>query len=305
MARKNIMEMSLASAIPTFSGQNEENIEYFVGQVRDVATLENWPENKKILILKLNCRDAAQKFLIESPLVAGIQNFEQLAELLIKKFKKCQPFDEIQSKFNNIKQKPSQTIQDLISEINSYAALYLSKIDIQTPNSNQFIDSIKLNKLLESVRSEVKVEILKLGPKTFSEACRHSLNVEKALEAQEVMINNNMCQNFEINSILSNQLESSKKMNEFREELEKVKSNNMNSRPVRQNFKEKIQCHICGKNHITTKCWYFPTNSTNSQQQHGRQNPNFIPIRNSRGRNFRSFGNSRRNHPYRRNSLNY
>lgn len=301
MARKGIIDLSLASSIPTFSGTSDENVEYFVGQVRDVAALENWPVNKRILILKLNCRDAAQKFLIDSPQVANIQNFDELAELLIEKFKRCQPFDEIQSKFNNIRQKPNQSIQSLIDEINSYAVKYLSKIDVQTRDSNEFIDSIKLNKILDAVRPEIKVEILKLGPKNYSEACKHARNVEKALEAQEVIINNNMCQNFELNSIMQSQLEGNKKIQELKEELERVKSENSASKSFRQTRNERVQCHICGKSHLTTKCWYFPQ-GRNSRNNNFNQNPNHIPISrgNSGGRNFGNYRNNRRNHPYRR-----
>lgn len=324
MARRAIMDMSLASAIPTFSGNADENIEYFVSQVRDVAVLENWPQNKRILILKLNCRDAAQKFLIECPQAQNAQNFEDLALLLIEKFKKSQSFEEIQLKFNSIKQKPNQSIVNLINDINSHADKYLSKIDMKTQDSNEFIDSIKLNRLLEAVRPEIKIEILKLGPKNFSEACKYAKNVEKALDAHGMMVNNNVGQNFELNSIMQSQLEGNKQIKELKEELEKVKNNS--TRPLRQNHRDNIQCHICGKNHITTKCWYFPQGrnfaqtsnhnsgfyhrgeNQNSDFYHREENPNSdFQYRGNRGRrNFRGSRDNRRNHPYRRsNNLNF
>lgn len=302
MARRAIMDISLASAIPTFSGNLDENIEYFVSQVRDVAQLENWPENKKILILKLNCRDTAQKFLIDSPQAQNVQNFEELALILINKFKRSQSFEEIQSKFNSIKQKPNQSIGNLITDINSNAVKYLSKIDIQTQDSNEFIDSIKLNRLLEAVRPEMKVEILKLGPKNFSEACNYAKNIEKALDAHEMIVNNTASQNFELNSIIQSQLEGNKKINELREELERVK--NSSAKSGRQNSTEKIQCHICGKNHITTKCWYFP--QSRNFQENSHRDSHYHQRGNRGSRNFRGSRQIRRNHPYRRpNNLNY
>lgn len=161
-----IVNLSLASAIPTFSGNPEENVEFFIQQIKEVAQLEDWPENKKLLILKLNVRENAQKFILESPLFANA-NFENASRLLTEKFKKPENFQTIQADFNSIQQMPNQSISNLIEIINNKAK-FLSKIDDNTPASVQFIDSIKLNKFLESVKSDIKIEILKFGPTNFS-----------------------------------------------------------------------------------------------------------------------------------------
>lgn len=107
----------------------------------------------------------------------------------------------------------------MIDAINSNANKYLIKIDNNSEESNGFIDSIKFNTLLEAVRSDINKEILKLSPKNFRDTSIQAKCIEKYVGAQEVMVNNNFAQNFEINSITLSKLEVNKYNQELSEKL--------------------------------------------------------------------------------------
>ncbi|GBM71626.1 hypothetical protein AVEN_5228-1 [Araneus ventricosus] len=112
------MAQSLISSLTPFKGGNE-NFDFFIKQLNNVAKLEKWGEAKKMLVLKLNLKDEALKFLVSNPKLEEIDNFDSLVKKLEEKFCKKPNFEEAQRQFNNLKQKVSQSISDLAAQVSS------------------------------------------------------------------------------------------------------------------------------------------------------------------------------------------
>lgn len=284
------MSSSLANSLNSFSGENEENVKYFLEQIKAIANLEQWNEEKKILILKLNCKGKALKFLMDDPLASVEKNYLNLEKLLIEKFQKKESFQQIQNKFSSIIQHPSQTIKDLAEMVSQVAEQYVDDADSNNPAVKKLKENMKLTKFLEALRQDIRVEVKKLGPTTFESAVKIAKNVENAFQEQDTCFTNNIrsTQSIEMQTLLNQQLENNKAILRLTEQLNDLKNKNNNnerSQPSTSNT-QKVICQICSKNHSTQQCWYFP-------KQFGHNN-----WRGNTGRG--NFPDSRRGfHPYR------
>ncbi|GBO43843.1 hypothetical protein AVEN_194708-1 [Araneus ventricosus] len=112
------MSNSLIASLSSFKG-NEDSFEFFIKQINDIAKLEKCGEAKKILVLKLNLKDEALKFLVNNPKLEEIDHFDSLVKKLEEKLCKKPNFEEAQKRFNNLKQKVSQSISDLAELVSS------------------------------------------------------------------------------------------------------------------------------------------------------------------------------------------
>nr|GBN09251.1 hypothetical protein AVEN_8111-1 [Araneus ventricosus] len=113
------MSNRLVASLTPFKGK-EDSFEFFVKQINDIARLEKWGEAKKILVLKLNLKDEALKFLVSNPKIEEISDFDSLVKKKLKeKFCKKPNFEQAQRQFNNLKQKVSQSISDLAEQVRS------------------------------------------------------------------------------------------------------------------------------------------------------------------------------------------
>ncbi|GBL65588.1 hypothetical protein AVEN_47172-1 [Araneus ventricosus] len=106
------MSNSLVASLTPFKGK-KDSFEFFIKQINDIARLEKWGEAKKVLVLKLNLKDEALKFLVSNQKIEEIDNFDSLFNKLKEKFCIKPNFEQAQRQFNNLKQKVSQSISDL------------------------------------------------------------------------------------------------------------------------------------------------------------------------------------------------
>lgn len=305
MPKNSNMSESLANLIPAFSGKDGENITFWITQIKQIATLENWNKDKKAIVLKLHCRDNALKFLIEDPIASKENDFDNLAELLIKKFEKKQSFQEIQRQFSTISQKQNQSVKDLANEVSMVADKY-----VNVENTNQNCDSIlkenlKLTKFLEALKPDISLEVKKFGPKDLKSALAHAINIESALE-QSCDNSTNNISNVDIHNILKENLMKDQLIADLNKKINNLTSGNVINNIKRDtastshegDTQNKITCHICSKPHWTTDCWYYPRgNQSNNprpwRRYNSRESQNVHPYRGYRGR-FRG-SQSRRN----------
>lgn len=294
------MAESLANLIPTFSGKDNENVKFWLGQISQIATLEKWNNEKKSIILRLHCRDIALKFLIEDPIAAEENDFVKLSELLLKKFEKKQTFQEIQKQFSNISQKQNQSVKDLANEVSIAADKYVN-VDNDNPNGNAILkENLKLTKFLEALKPDISLEVKKFGPKNFNDALTHAINIESALEQSNENSSNNIL-NVDIHNILKENLMKDQLIADLNKRLNNLTSsnvvNNVNKVTAttsrETNYPNNVTCHICSKPHLTTECWYFPRennfkNSKHWHRGHLRGQHSSHPYRSNQGRFRRS-----------------
>ncbi|GBN32109.1 hypothetical protein AVEN_107162-1 [Araneus ventricosus] len=135
------MSNSLIASLTPFKG-NEDSFEFFVKQLNDIAQLEKWGEAKKILVLKLNLKDEALKFLVSNPKLEEIDHFDSLIKKLKEKFCKQPNFEEAQRQFNNLKQKVSQSISDLAEQVGSTTEKFSNPNNSEEENIVNLTDTI-------------------------------------------------------------------------------------------------------------------------------------------------------------------
>lgn len=231
----------------------------------------------------------------------GQKNFDDLAELLKAKFTKNENFGERQNKFSKIKQIQGQKVNDLAEVIKSATSNYINIEENDTEAFHQLKHNLMLTKFMEALRPDIKVEVQKLGPKTFKQAVEFSENVERALEENVNLIE--VVNNVEVNHLMQTQLQNNLEIEKLKAELNKLKEE---KQIAERNQNTQIRCHICNKGHITTKCWQYPTNN---RQDKAENNYNYNPyhkFKSVRGQNrgARSFRPYRGNRFSRRSNLN-
>ncbi|GBN53012.1 Transposon Tf2-6 polyprotein [Araneus ventricosus] len=284
------MAQSLISSLTPFKGGNE-NFYFFIKQLNNVAKLEKWGEAKKILVLKLNLKDEALKFLVSNPKFEEIDHFDSLVKKLEEKFCKKPNFEEAQRQFNNLKQKVSQSISDLAEQVSSTTDKFSNLNNSEEENIVNLTEKLKLSKFIEALRPDIRVEVKKLGPKNFKSAVAIAKNIDNALSDDGAEIN---VTDFGINQILSQKLSTNKQILELSEKVNAISSQNLcvnslteapatNSNNVQSN--QQSPCQICGKlNHKANNCFHY----TRGNYYRGNVRPNYN--RTFRANNF---------HPYR------
>ncbi|GBM37309.1 Transposon Tf2-6 polyprotein [Araneus ventricosus] len=257
------MAQSLISSLTPFKGGNE-NFDFFIKQFIEIAKLEKWGEAKKILVLKLNLKDEALKFLVSNPKLEEINHFDSLVKKLEEKFCKKPNFEEAQRQFNNLKQKVSQSISDLAEQVSSTTDKFSNPNNSEEENIINLTEKLKLSKFIEALRPDIRVEVKKLGPKNFKSAVAIAKNIDNALSDDGAEIN---VTDSGINQILSQQLSTNKQILELSEKVNAISSQNLcvnslteapatNSNNDQNN--QQSPCQICGKlNHKANNCFHY------------------------------------------------
>ena len=112
--------------------------------------------------LKLNLKDKALKFLINDPVASKSVTFNALKEILKKKFTVIKPFSEIQKIFSCINHKQGQSVQNLADSIDKAANEFLQINEHADANQLELGDKIKLNKFLEVLLPDIKIDVKKI-----------------------------------------------------------------------------------------------------------------------------------------------
>ncbi|GBM29760.1 hypothetical protein AVEN_117713-1 [Araneus ventricosus] len=217
------MSNSLVASLTPFKGK-EDSFEFFVKQINDIARLEKWGEAKKILVLKLNLKDEALKFLVSNPKIDEINDFDSLVNKLKEKFCKKPYFEQSQRQFNNLKQKVSQYISDLAEQVSSTTEKFSNPNNSEEENIVNLTEKLKLSKFIEALRSDIRVEVKKLGPETFKSAVAIAKNIDNDLSDDGGELN---VTDSGINHILSQQLNTNKQILELSEKVNAISSQNL------------------------------------------------------------------------------
>ncbi|GBL82852.1 Retrovirus-related Pol polyprotein from transposon 17.6 [Araneus ventricosus] len=157
------MSNSLVASLTPFKGK-EDSSEFFTKQLNDIAHLEKWGEAKKILVLKLNLKDEALKFLVSNPKLEEINDFDFLVSKLKEKFCKQPNFEDAQRQFHNLKQKVSQSFSDLADQVSLSTEKFVNPKGSEEENLVTLTEKLKLSKFIQALMSDIRVEVKKLGP---------------------------------------------------------------------------------------------------------------------------------------------
>ncbi|GBN59603.1 hypothetical protein AVEN_103523-1 [Araneus ventricosus] len=214
------MSNSLVASLTPFKGK-EDSFEFFIKQLNDIARLEKWIETKRILVLKLNLKDEALKFLVSNPKLEDINDFDSLVSRLKEKFCKQPNFEETQRQFHNLKQKVSQSISDLADQVSLSTEKFINPEGSEEENLVTLTEKLKLSKFIEALRPDIRVEVKNLGPKSFKSAVAMAKNIDNAFSGEFNATDSG------INQILSQQLDTNKQIMELSERVNAISTQNM------------------------------------------------------------------------------
>lgn len=293
-AHNNYMLPSLAPSLPSFHGNPTENIKYYIKQFNDIANLEKWNEEKRRILFKLNMKEKALEFMVNDNFAANCESIDALQKLMLQKFGKSESFEDLQNNFDNLSHTPGQSVANLADTVSKLAQKLFNQQNSQSQDIKNLTERLQKKKFIDILRPDIRIEVNKQGPQSFAEAVKIAKNIEKALNIENA--NSTANYNLELNAIVQENLKNQLQIAKLNSELENLKTNSMNniraipSTSAESNNHEsqekavkRVFCHICGKPHLTTKCWYFPSKDNNNQKynQRGyhrgntRQNRNF------------------------------
>lgn len=271
------MASNISISLPSFGGSVSDNCQFFFSQFDDIARLENWTEEKKLILIKTRLTDKALQFLIDSPHLQKLKSVSEFSKAFIQKFDKQPSFANLQQQFLNINQRPDQSVSDLAETINNQAQKYLVFQNCYDPSVLNFMENVKLHRFVQALRPDIRLETKKLGPTKFDEAIKIAINIEAALQDDEETDFNNIRVTHTKTITQDDQTENSQIRNNESDKIEKL-SQEVNNLKIAQSLNQRLAgseifCHICGKNHLTTACWYYPSNVSNFANQSFRPFP--------------------------------
>lgn len=290
----SMAQSSFAHMLQSFSGSQNENINFFISQFEEIALLEAWPDNKKFILLKLHLKNDAQEFLINDPTASSAKNFNELARALKNKFTISTSFHERQQKFSSIRQRQGQSVSQLAEQVRSAAHKFFGS---SAADSEKYT-TLKLNmmqqKFLDALRPDLKSEVLKFGCSTFDETVQCAKNIETAMLGVDGDESTGMhtTSDLNLNNILEEKLNTHKLISELQSRINVLEQQNAALMSSTQNrCNDAYICHICGKDHITTRCWQYPqAQRENNAEQNNRYLNRASPYNPRRGQ-FRRHGN--------------
>lgn len=274
---KNNALASTIGLMPKFSGEKGEDVKFFFTQFENIADLHNLTAAIKAAIVKVNLTGPALEFLRSSEELHKSNKYCKIKRELVNKFQKHETFADVQGEFNGLQQKPSQTIGEIAVLVEKAADKLTKNLNKEDKATENFVNDIKLNKFLQAIRGDIKLEIQKLGAKTFKEAVIIGKRVENAVEEANVnnVLREKQTEEKRIEELQAAAQTNNALMQQVIAELNNVKSKS--EKPLPEVNKTQIPCLVCGKmGHLTAECWYHPKNFQNPQNyfqhQHSVQN---------------------------------
>ncbi|GBL95377.1 hypothetical protein AVEN_213087-1, partial [Araneus ventricosus] len=112
----------------------------------------------------------------------------------------------------------------LAEQVSSTTEKFSNPNNSEEENIVNLTEKLKLSKFIEALRSDIRVEVKKLGPKTFKYAVAIAKNIDNALSDDGGELN---VTDSGINQILSQQLNTNKQILELSEKVNAISSQNL------------------------------------------------------------------------------
>ncbi|GBM00467.1 hypothetical protein AVEN_111703-1 [Araneus ventricosus] len=116
------------------------------------------------------------------------------------------------------KLQPGQSVKDLAEEISNAANRYFNKGNSKNAEICTLTEKMKFSKFLESLRPDIRTQVKILGPSSFEEAVKQACNAEIAFN-DTAAASSNVFTTAEVNILLVNHFESSKKIEELNKRM--------------------------------------------------------------------------------------
>lgn len=270
MAEAKISLDTLINAFPTFDGKKNANIKNFVEQYENLVTEAKIPESLQVILLKGKIIGQARDTVYDNEDINSETDFTKFKEKLLEIFKKESTFEQSQAAFMDLKQMPTQSIDDYVKKFNSAASNYLKKSGCaDKEGAKQFLQNLKMSKFIDTIRPDIALEVRKQGPANFEEALKISKQIEIAFQSENketvnaINANENKKDIYEV--ILALAKKQDEELNTLKAEFKACK---LQDNKQKSNQKEIKYCEICKiKGHTLEECWYNIKDKNKKQQQ--------------------------------------
>lgn len=267
MAVPNPNNNNIFLNIQSFSGE-QAHINFFLQQIRDLQSLNNWSDFQTLQFLKTKLTGAALHFYMESPTLCETQDLQVVLDSLKTFFQQNEQFSI--AHLHSFHILPTESINNMAHRLDTIINKVYSQI-----RDPQTLNSIKFTHFLTALPSHVSIQLQYEGVKEYTKA------VERAQELQQIQHNQmgpsasnvNMVKNEElhkelqdlreqirvlkqtqnapVHNVQSAQFHSSNRSNDHRSSLHKT-----HNKPI---FKKSfLKCQFCGKpGHSLWQCYSF------------------------------------------------
>lgn len=260
--------------IPNFDGESYADVEYFVKTLEDIASIADWSDEEKLVVLKSKIRGSALQIVISSLELRLVENYSQFKDKFIEFFQTRTNLNQSQKLFEGCKQKTDESIKFYANRISNATIQYL-KTEDKSPAVKSLIDQTKLIKFLDGLLPNIRKAVMSHGPKTFDEAVNMAelealhLNMYETEQVNHVNAESDAKDrtNQIVLECLNRQMEATEKLyNLMEEKINKLSINQrqpqedrLNRGPTYQNnsYRPQMFCQICHRNnHNTDMCYY-------------------------------------------------
>lgn len=261
---------TLLTFIPVFDGKKESNINFFVSEFNNLMEEVDLDDKSKLAILKAKLVGQAREKLANDESLNTEKDFAKFKEKLIDIFSAKTNFSTAQNNFFALRQKPTQSITDFIYEFNAAAKLYADKSGQKIENSNnKLFETIKFTRFLESMRPDLSLDVRRMAPANFNDACKFAKQMEEAynqVSLNEINTIQKSSNDENFDKLLKLNIESAEQIKILTSELNNLKLKSKENIENKNNW-----CEYCKrKSHSIETCWF--RNSTKNSQQRN-ENP--------------------------------
>lgn len=248
---------TLINLIPNFDEKKSTNIKDFIEQIEELTNAANLPDSIKIILVKNKISGRPRELLNNLTELNTEKTYEAFKKKLIDTFQKPIEFNKTQSKFMELKQAPNQSISDFEKIFNITSAKYLSDSGHEAkPGAKDFLYTLKLNRFLDAIRSDLAFEVRKCAPQTYEQAVKLAKQIESAYEAKDLGEKYSEQTNTLCDSLMSLSKSQSEQINMLEDQIKKLTIDKTPSK-LEIGSKQEKWCHICKlSSHQTENCWH-------------------------------------------------
>lgn len=254
------------SLLPNFSGTGELSVKQFLGKVREISKLSNWSDAEKITITKLKLTDAAAAYVNSEQRINENTTFEDISQLLIRRFEKHIPIASHLQNFSSCKQKENESVKEFASRLSQHASNILSFNGAPSAEVMQAHDLMVQAKFTAGLWPKIQRFVLSQSPTSFQNA----VDIAVSEEINEKIFENSQSQsNSENDKIINLLVHEIQNLNSSIKDMQATSSVNSfrNWVPQRgQNERRPRACYYCGRNnHLVKDCWRKKKDEEESQ----------------------------------------
>ena len=146
----------MASSLQPFHCKVDENFKAFLKQFQLLTKLENMVEQRAIGVLLLNLKNNVYEFITSDPVAQICTKLSEYIDKLNEKYDVKKSFEKKKNEFDNIIQKPGQSIQQLADIISVKAQEYLNPTNSNERQMYTLIENSKMSQFICALRPDKK-----------------------------------------------------------------------------------------------------------------------------------------------------